>query len=104
MDIAKPLKCLAHIEQVGDDLVLRWRVGSFAMGAAFLLLLTGCTSACVVFTGELIREPTVEHVLLCLPFWSLSVCIASRLTFGSRLGPLGTDQLRSTPSNSSRKS
>ena len=97
MDIAKPLKCQAHIGQVGDDLVLRWRVGSFAMGAAFLLLLTGCTAACVVWTGELIRAPTVEHVLFCLPFWSLWVCVAylmAWVSFGSeelRIGPDGVE-------------
>ena len=35
--------------------------------------------------------------------WS-STCIARRLSLGSRLGPLGTAQLNSTPLSSSRKS
>ena len=35
--------------------------------------------------------------------WSFT-CMASRLSFGSRLGPLGTAQLKSTPLSSSRKS
>jgi hypothetical protein len=97
MDIAQPPKCPVRIMQDGNDLVLRWRVGSSAWPAIPLLLLAGCTAPCVVWTGELIREPTVEHVLWCLPFWSLWVGVAfltAAMFFGSeglRIGPDGVE-------------
>ena len=44
MDISKPQRCWVHVEQVGDELVLRWRAkwytaaGWFAFFLFFLLL------------------------------------------------------------------
>ena len=97
VEVARPLKCRVHIKQAGEDLVLRRRTGSFA-GAGFLLLwLTGWTVACVFLVGAVAREPTPEHIIFALPFWSSWLFVTLSLAwllFGSenlRIGPDGLE-------------
>ena len=39
MDISKPQRCWVHVEQVGDELVLRWRAKWYTAAAAGLYAL-----------------------------------------------------------------
>ena len=109
MDISKPQRCWVHVEQVGDELVLRWRAKWFAAPGlfVFLLLFTALPflllfMAFWVFTiAHAIRTPTLGDILynifviasgiaMCI----LGACYLLRWFLGTerlRIGPDGLD-------------
>jgi hypothetical protein len=97
VEAAEPRKCRVHVEEVGDDLLLRRRTGNYAVGGFLFLWLTVWTAGCVSLAGQVAREPTLEHILFALPFWSSWLVVSSLLAwlfFGSeslRIGPDGLD-------------
>ena len=79
MDIARPLNCRFRVDQDDDELVLQRRTGSLG-GSLFLALwLSGWTVGCVFLTRDLIRQPSLLHVLLALAFWSAWIFAAYTL-------------------------
>jgi hypothetical protein len=64
MDISKPQRCWVHVEQVGDELVLRWRAKWFAAAGSFAFLLL-FTAFCVFVIAHATRAPTLGDIL----FW-----------------------------------
>ena len=70
MGIAKPPHCRVHVEEVGDDLLLRRRAGSLVAGGILSLWLTVWTVVCVAVAAAVAREPTLEHFFFAVPFWS----------------------------------
>ncbi len=85
MDIARPLNCRFRVDQDDDELVLRRRTGSLAVGLFLVLWLSVWTVGVVFLTRDLIRQPSLLHVLWALPFWAAWI-FASCLLLGSFLG------------------
>ena len=92
MDISKPQGSSVHVEQVGDELVLRWRAnaGSFAL----LLLFTAiCVFLIVNATRQPTRVDTLFRIFL-LGFFIPGICGELRWFLGTerlRIGPDGLD-------------
>jgi hypothetical protein len=96
MEIARPLKCSVRVEQIDDVLLLRRRTGSFGTGLFLSLWLTGWTVGCVFLAGMVARQPTLEHILFAVPFWSswvLVVCLLARCFFGVECLRIAADGL-----------
>lgn len=95
MEVARPLHCRVRVQEVGDDLLLSRRMGSFAAAGFLLLWLTGWSVGCVFLARLVAREPTPEHIVFALPFWSswaFATISLAWLLFGSetlRIGPDG---------------
>ena len=62
MDISKPQRCWVHVEQVGDELVLRWRAKWFAAPGWFAFFLLS-TALCVFPIVDATRKPTLGDIL-----------------------------------------
>ena len=90
MDISKPQGSWVHVEQVGDELVLRWRAKWFAAAfwfAVFLLLPAFCVF--LILTAP--RAPTLNDILSLIFFLALWIPFG----YGYPLREsLGTERLR----------
>jgi hypothetical protein len=88
--VATPLHCSTRVEQSGDELALRRRTGSAALGGILLLWLTGWTVGCVQLAGQALERPDLLSILVGVPFWSTWVLVAC----ASLWMFFGTEQLR----------
>jgi hypothetical protein len=96
MDISKPQGSWVHVEQVGDELVLRWRAKWFAAAGSFAFLLL-FTAVCVSVIAHARRAPTLGDIpyyifviAMCIP----GACYPLREFLGTerlRIGPDGLD-------------
>jgi hypothetical protein len=96
MKTASPPICRIHVDQAGNDLVLRRRTGSFADAAFLLLWLTIWTAACVLLVVRLGQEPTFEHVVFTIPFlvaWPVGFAILLTAFLGFERLRVGSDGL-----------
>src|SRR5271166_5505725 len=98
MDISKPQRCWVHVEQVGDELVLRWRAKWFT--AAFLFAVFLLLPAFCVFLILTAPRASTLHDRLDGLFYSflwilpLGACYPLRWFLGTerlRIGPDGLD-------------
>ncbi len=85
------------MEQVGDDLVLRRRTGSFAAAVFLLAWQAVWTVACVALVIRAVRDPTLEHAMFAVPFlvaWLVVFVFLLQVTIGFerlRVGSLGLE-------------
>jgi len=89
MDISKPQRCWVHVEQVGDELVLRWRAKWFAAAGSFAFLLL-FTAFCVFVIAHATRAPTLGDIL----FWIFLIGMNIPGACYSLWRFLGTERLR----------
>ena len=97
MNAAIPPGCRFLVDQAGDDLVIRRRLGSTAAAAGLLLWLSFWTVACVMLVARVWREPTIEHAAFSLPFlvgWAVGLAFFLTMLLGFerlRVGPGGLE-------------
>ena len=72
MDISKPQGSWVHVEQVGDELVLRWRAKWFAAAGWFaFFLLVPAFYVFMIATAP--REPTLDDTLYRILFPAMGI-------------------------------
>ena len=91
MDISKPQRCWVHVEQVGDELVLRWRAKWYAAAGwfAFFLFFLLLTAFWVFVIAHATRAPTLEDL-----FWIFLIGMNIPRACYSLWWFLGTERLR----------
>ena len=91
MDTSKPQGSWVHVEQVGDELVLRWRAKWFAAAGSFAVLLL-FMAFCVFVIAHPTRAPTLENL-----FWIFLIGMNIPGACYSLWWFLGTERLRIGP-------
>jgi hypothetical protein len=83
---AMPLRCSTHVERFADELALRRRTGSSALGTILLLWLTGWTVGCVHLAVQALERTDPISIIIGCPFWSawiIVACVVVYLLFGT---------------------
>ena len=98
MDISKPQGSWVHVEQVGDELVLRWRAKWFTAGGCYwFAVFLGLPAVCVFMIATVPRAPTLVDIVYTTVFVGINIpgaCYVLRQILGTerlRIGPDGLD-------------
>ena len=81
METARPSSCGVSVDQVGDDLTIRRRIGSSSVASFYLVFPAFWTVVCVLLIRRVTQEPTLEHLLLAIPFLAATAFLLAMLPF-----------------------
>ena len=96
MDISKPQGSSVHVEQVGDELVLRWRAKWFTAGGCYwFAVFLGLPAVCVFLIVTAPRAPTLDDILYRI--WYPAMLIPLGVCYYPLRWILGTERLRIGP-------